>query len=66
MTAYPVFYAHSYHAGEFWRLKPSTRKSNKSVHIHDFLFFMFLIIIFFIIMARCGEKLGRVMAMFYI
>ena len=45
MTAYPVFYAHSYHAGEFWRLKPSTRKSSKSVHIHDFLFFMFLIIL---------------------
>ena len=53
MTAYP---AHSYHAGEFWKLKDLTRKSSKN----DFLFFLFLII-----MARSGKKLGRTWSMFY-
>ena len=38
MTAYPVFYAHSYHAGEFRKLKDSTRKNNKNTLFHDFLF----------------------------
>ena len=44
MTAYPVFHTHSYHAGELLRLKDSTQKNNKSTLIHDFSFFMFLII----------------------
>ena len=65
MTAYPVFHTYSYHAGELLRLKDSTQKNNKSALIHDFSFFMFLIIIFFIIMARSGGKLGRITAMFY-
>ena len=30
MTAYLVFYGHSYHAGEFWRLKDLTWKKTKT------------------------------------
>ena len=54
MTAYPVFCAHSYHGGEFWRLKDLIRQPYhfvststlklkkkltwKSTLFHDFLF----------------------------
>ena len=39
-SCYDCLPAHSYHAGEFWRLKDLTRKNNKSALFHDFLFFI--------------------------
>ena len=71
ITAYPVYYTLSYHAGGFWRLNLLACEScKKMLHSSPSLF------CHFVhhnnnkdndnLMAKAGEKLGRATAIFYI